>query len=90
MGRLIRGSFGAFFVFTAAADFEWYNAHDYLEDTFALHEVRKLATTIHPSCLTGSTTVVDVDNKAMHDAFEKRRLRNVQVHGLTTSFYGFM
>ena len=91
-GGLIRGPFGAFFVFTAAAEFptEWYNAHNYLKVTFALHEVRKLATTIHPSCLTGSTTVVDVDSKAMHDIFKKMRLRNVQMHGLTTSSYGFM
>ena len=91
-GVLIRGSFGAFFVFTAPADFtkEWYNAHNNVKDTLALHEVRKLATTIHPSCLTGSTTVVDIDSKAMHNAFKKRRLRNVHMHVLTISSCGFI
>ena len=70
---LIRGPFGAFSVFKAATDFlaAWHNAHINFKETFALHEVLKLATTTHPSCLKGSTAVVDVDDKTMHDAFKK-------------------
>ena len=77
-GGLIRGPFGAFSVFKAAADFPaaWHNAHINIKETFALHEVLKLATTTHPVCLKGSTAVVDVDNKTMHDAFKKGRSRN--------------
>ena len=72
-GGLIRGSFGAFSVFKAAADFPaaWHNAHINVKETFALHEVLKLVTTTHSGCLNGSTAVVGVDNKPMHDAFKK-------------------
>ena len=64
-GGLIRGPFGMFSVFKAAADFPatWHKAHINVKETFALHEVLKLATTTHPGCLKGSTAVVDVDNK---------------------------
>ena len=39
---LIRGPFGAFPVFKAAADFPaaWHNAHTKVKDTFALHETQ--------------------------------------------------
>ena len=74
-GGLFRGSFGAFTVFKAAAAFPaaCHNAHINVKETFALHEVLKTATTTHPGCLKGSTAVVDVDNKPMHDAFKKGR-----------------
>ena len=77
-GGLIRGLFGAFSVFKAAADFPaaWHNTHINVKETFALHEVLKLATTTHPGCLKGITAVVDVDNKPMHDAFKKGPSRN--------------
>ena len=45
----------------------------YVQETFALHEVLKLATTTHPGCLKEGTAVVDVDNKTMHAAFKKGR-----------------
>ena len=65
-GGLIRGPFGAFSVFKAAADFPaaWHNAHINVKETFPLliHEVPKLVTTTHPGCLIGSTAVVDVDH----------------------------
>ena len=85
-GALIRGSFGAFTVFKAAADFPaaWHNAHINVKETFALHEVLILATTTHPGCLKGSTAVVDVDNKPMHDAFKKGRSQKTQTHDLIT------
>ena len=88
-GGLIRGPFGAFFVFKAAVDFPavWHNAHTNVNETFELHEVLKLATTTHPGCLKGNTTVVDVDNKTMHDAFEKGRSRNTQTHDLITKLF---
>ena len=88
-GGLIRGSFGAFSVFKAAADFPaaWHNAHINVKETFALHEVLKLATTTHPGCLKGSTAVVDVDNKTMHDAFKKGRSRNTPTHDLITKLF---
>ena len=64
-GGLIRGPFGAFSAFKAAADFPaaWHNTHINVKETFALHEVAKLVTTIHPGGLKGSTAVVDVDHK---------------------------
>ena len=85
-GGLIRRPFGAFPVFKAAADFPtaWHNAHINVKDTFALHEVLKMVTTTHPGCLKGSTAVIDVDNKPMHDAFKKGRSRNTQTHDLIT------
>ena len=88
-GGLIRGLFGAFSVFKAAADFSaaWHNAHINIKETFALHEVLKLATTTHPRCFKGSTAVVDVDNKPMHDAFKKGRSRNTQTHDLITKLF---
>ena len=72
-GGLIRGPFGAFFVFKATADFPaaWHNAHINVKETFALHKVLKLVTTTHPGCLKGSAAVVDVDHKAMHNTFQK-------------------
>ena len=88
-GGLIRGPFGAFSVFKATTDFPaaWHNAHINVKETFALHEVLKLVTTIHPGCLKGSTAVVDVDNKPMHDAFKNRRSRNTQTHDLITKLF---
>ena len=88
-GGLIRGPFGAFSVFKAAADFPaaWHNAHINVKETFALHEVPKLATTTHEGCLKGSTAVVDVDHKPMHDAFKKGRSRNTQTHDLITKLF---
>ena len=85
-GGLIRGSFGALTVFKAAADFPavWHNAHINVKETFALHEVLKLATTTHPGCPKGSTVVVDVDNIPIHDTFKKGRSQNTQTHGLIT------
>ena len=73
-GGLIRRLFGTVSLFRAPADFsaEWYNAHINVKESFALHEVLRLATTTHPSCLKGSTAVDDADNKAMHDASKKR------------------
>ena len=64
-GGLIRGPFGAFSAFKAAADFPaaWHNAHINVKETFALHEVPKLVTTTRPGGLKGSTAVVDVDHK---------------------------
>ena len=88
-GGLIRGPFGTFSVFKAAADFPaaWHNAHINVKETLALHEVLKLVTTTHPGCLKGSTAVVDVDNKPMHDAFKKGRSRNTQAHDLITKLF---
>ena len=85
-GGLVRGPFGAFSAFKAAADFPaaWHNAHTNAKETFALHEVPKLVTTTHPGGLKGSTAVVDVDHKPMHDAFKKGRLRNTQTEDLIT------
>ena len=56
-------------------------------ETFALHEVLKLATMTHSGYLKGSTAVVDVDNKPMHDAFKKRRSRNTPTHDLITKLF---
>ena len=84
-GGLIRGLFGAFTVFKAAA--EWHNAHINVKETSALHKVLKLATTTHPGCLKGSTAVVDVDNKPMHDAFKKGRSQNTHTHDLITKLF---
>ena len=88
---LIRGPFGAFSVFKAAADFPtaWHNAHINVKKTFALHEALKLliAITTHPGSLKGSTAVVDVDNKTMYDAFKKERSRNAQTYNLTTKLF---
>ena len=88
-GGLIRGPFGAFSVFKAAADFPaaWHNVHINVKETFALHEVLKLATTTHPGCLKGSTAVVDIDNKPMHDALKEGRSRNTQTHEFITKLF---
>ena len=88
-GGLIRGPSVAFSVFKTAADLPaaWHNAHINVKETFALHEVLKLATTTHPGCLKGSTAVVDLDNKAMHDAFKKGRSRNTLTHNLITKLF---
>ena len=88
-GGLITGPFGAFSFFKAAADFPatWHNAHINVKETFGLHEVLKLATTTHSDCLKGSTAVVDVDRKTMHDAFKKGRSRNAQTHNLVTKLF---
>ena len=50
-GALIRGPFGVFSVFRAAADFpaKWHNSHINVKKTFALHGVIKLARTTHSS-----------------------------------------
>ena len=58
-----------------------------IKETFALHEVLKLATTTHPGCLKGSTAVVDVDNKKMHDAFKRGRSRNTLTHDFITKLF---
>ena len=81
---LIRRPFGTVSLFRAAADFsaEWYNAYINLKETFALHEVLKLATTTNSSFLKGSTAADDADNEAMHDACKKERPRNAQTHDL--------
>ena len=88
-GGLTRGPFGGFSVFKAAADFPtaWHNAHINVKETFALHEVPKLVTTTHPGFLKGSTAVVDVDHKPMHDAFKKGRSRTTQTHDLITKIF---
>ena len=88
-GGLIRGPFGAFFVFKAATDFPtaWHNGHINVKETFALHEVLKLATTTHAGCLKGSTAVVYVDNETIHDVFEKGRSQNPQTHDLLTKLF---
>ena len=88
-GGLIRGPFGASSVFKAAADLPaaWHNAHINVKETFAPHEVLKLATTTHPGCLKGSTAVVDVDNKPMHDTFKKGCSRNKQTHDLIMKLF---
>ena len=88
-GGLIRGPFGAFFVFKAATDLPaaWHNARIDVKEAFALHEVLKLATATHPGCLKGSTAVVDVDNKTMHDAFTKGRSRNAQTRDVITKLF---
>ena len=89
MGGLIRGPFGAFSVFIAAADVPaaWHNAHINVKETFSLHEVLKLATTTHPDCLKWSTAIVDVDEKTMHHVFEKGQSRNRQTHDFITKLF---
>ena len=84
-GGLIRWSFGAF----SADDFstKWYNAHINVKETFALYEVLKLVTTTHPGSLKGSTSAVDVDNKAMHGAFKKECSRNAHTHDHITKLF---
>ena len=63
-------------------------AHINVRETFALQEVLKPATTTHPGCLKGSTTtVVEVDNKAMHDVLKKRHSRNVPIYDLITELF---
>ena len=83
-GDLIEKPFGTVSLFRAAADFsaERYNAYINAKETFALHEVLKLATTTLPSCLKGSTAVDGADNEAMHDVCKKERPRNAQTHDL--------
>ena len=65
---LIREPFGTIPLFRAAVDFpsERYNAHINVKETFALHEVLKLARTTHPEYLKGSTAVNDAGNKEMY------------------------
>ena len=86
---LIRGPFGAFSAFKAAANFPaaWHNAHINVKETSLLHEILKLATTTHPGCLKGSTAVVDVDNRTTHDAFKKGRSWNTQTNDLITKLF---
>ena len=88
-GGLVRGPFGALSVSKAAADFPmtWHNANINVKETFVLHEVPTLVTTTHPGCLKGSTAVVDVDRKTMHDAFKRKRSRNTQTHDLFTMLF---
>ena len=52
------------------------------KETFALHEVLKLATTALPNWLKRSTAVDHEDNAAMHDACKKERSQNAQTHDL--------
>ena len=59
----------------------------YAKETFALHEVLKLATTTHQGYLKGSTAVVDVNNKTMHDAFKKGCSWNMQTHDYITKLF---
>ena len=66
---------------------EWYKAYINVRETFALQEVLKLATTTHPGCLKGSTTVAEVDNEAMHDVLKKRRSRTAQIYDLITKLF---
>ena len=63
------------------------NAHINVKETFTLHEILKLATTTHPGYLKGSTAVVDVNNKTMHDTFKKGRSRNTLTHDLITKLF---
>ena len=88
-GGLIREPFGTVSLFRAATEFpaERYNAHINVEETFALHEVLKLATMTHSGCLKESTAVDDADNKAMHDACKKERSRNAKTHDLITKLF---
>ena len=88
-GGPIGGPSRTVFVFNAAADFpeEWYNAHINVKETFALHEVLKLARTTHPCYLKGGTAVIDVDTKAMHGVLKKGRSRNAQIHDLLTKLF---
>ena len=89
LGGLIRGAFSTISLFRAAADVpaERYNTHINVKETFAPHEVLKLATTTYPGCLKGSTAVNDADNEAMHDACKEKRSRNAQTHDLITKLF---
>ena len=88
-GGLIRGPFGAFFIFKAAADFPaaWHNVHVNAEETLALQEVLKLTITTHPGCLKGGTAVVDVNNETMQDSFKKGWSWTTQTHDLITKLF---
>ena len=87
---LIRRPFGAFSVFKATADVPtaFHNAHINVKETLlVLQEVLNLATTTHPGYLKGSTAVVNVDDKTMHDGFKKRRSRTAQTHDFNTKLF---
>ena len=88
-GGLTREPFGSFSVFQVATDFPaaWHNTHINTKEKFELHEVLKLATTTHLACLKGSTAVVDIDNKTMHDAFKNGLSCNAHTHDLVTKLF---
>ena len=88
-GGIVRGPFKSFSVFKAAADFsaECIDVHINVKETFALHEVSRLLVAQYPDHLSGTTSVVDVDNTTMFHAFRKGRARDERMHDLIKSLF---
>ena len=88
-GGIVREPFKSFSVFKAPAGFpaEWIDVHKSMKETFALHDILRLLVTQSPDHLSGTTSVVEVENTTMFDAFRKSRAGDEQMHDLIKSLF---
>ena len=69
-------------VFRAGGDFPPALAEEHInvQEGYALQQTLRLFCADHPDDIAGSTLVSDVDNKVLHDAFERGRAKNTIMH----------
>ena len=73
----------------ATADFPDHllRAHINVLETFAFHEVLKLAVDFFPQTVKGAALVVDVDNQTMHGAFRRESGKNADMHEIIKKLF---
>ena len=76
-------------VFRAGGDFppDIASRHINVQEGYALKQTLHLFCTDRPARVAGSTLVVDVDNKVLHDAAKRGRSRNTMLHEMITDFF---
>ena len=76
-------------MFEAGGDFspEFASEHINVQEGYALETTLQLFCTDHPERIAGSTLVVDVDNKVLHDCFKHGRARNTRMHATITDLF---
>jgi len=76
-------------VFKAAGDFpdEWLTKHINEQEAYALKQTLVLYCKERPAQVTGSTIVMDVDNKALFHAVKRGRSTNSRMHEVITELF---
>lgn len=76
-------------VFKAGCDFPPVVAREHInvQEGYALQQTLHLFVDMRPDEITGSTLVVDVDNKTLHDASKRGRSRNTVMHEMITDLF---
>lgn len=75
--------------FQAMGDFpeEWASSHINVQEAYALLETLKLFCKERPGQLSGTRTLVDVDNKTLYYAFKKGRAKDSRMHEIITQLF---